>query len=134
MAATSLCHPSNDPKTPNKPSNNPTPVSNVRVIVRVRPFLPHEFTPNSNRVSCISLLDQDSQSQDEVAVYLKDPYTRFQKSSFSPFIVIGRSIDFGFYDFFVLFCCFVLVATSVTNWTLSMIKKTMMFFGYLKRK
>ncbi|KAI5441430.1 hypothetical protein KIW84_010777, partial [Lathyrus oleraceus] len=46
-----------------------------RVIVRVRPFLPHEFTSSSNRVSCISLLDQDSQSQDEVAVYLKDPYT-----------------------------------------------------------
>ncbi|XP_058761139.1 kinesin-like protein KIN-10B isoform X2 [Vicia villosa] len=76
MAATSLCHPSNDPKTPNKPSNNPTSVSNVRVIVRVRPFLPQEFTSNNNRVSCISLLDhQDSQSQDEVAVYLKDPYT-----------------------------------------------------------
>lgn len=26
---------------------------------------------NSNKVSCISLLDQESQSQDEVAVYLK---------------------------------------------------------------
>ncbi|CAI8612647.1 unnamed protein product [Vicia faba] len=76
MAATSFCHPSNDPKTPNKPSNNPISASKIRVIVRVRPFLPHEFTPNNgNRVSCISLLDQDSQSQDEVAVYLKDPYT-----------------------------------------------------------
>ncbi|XP_050912847.1 kinesin-like protein KIN-10B isoform X2 [Lathyrus oleraceus] len=75
MAASSLCYPSNDPKTPNKPSNNPISASKVRVIVRVRPFLPHEFTSSSNRVSCISLLDQDSQSQDEVAVYLKDPYT-----------------------------------------------------------
>ncbi|CAK8541650.1 unnamed protein product [Lathyrus sativus] len=74
MAATPLCHPSNDPKTPNKPSNNPISDFKVRVIVRVRPFLPHEFTSNSNRVSCVSLLDQDSQSQ-EVAVYLKDLYT-----------------------------------------------------------
>ncbi|XP_045792897.1 kinesin-like protein KIN-10B isoform X1 [Trifolium pratense] len=67
------------PKTPNKISNNynPISVSKVRVIVRVRPFLPHEITPRNggDPVSCISLLDQDFQSRDEVAVYLKDPHT-----------------------------------------------------------
>ncbi|GAU21849.1 hypothetical protein TSUD_176950 [Trifolium subterraneum] len=66
------------PKTPNKISiNNPISVSKVRVIVRVRPFLPHEITSRNGAdpVSCISLLDQDSQLRDEVAVYLKDPYT-----------------------------------------------------------
>ncbi|WJX81830.1 hypothetical protein P8452_64664 [Trifolium repens] len=67
------------PKTPNKISNNNNPisVSKVRVIVRVRPFLPHEITPRNcaDPVSCISLLDQDFQFRDEVAVYLKDPHT-----------------------------------------------------------
>jgi kinesin family protein 22 len=73
------------PKTPNKISNNNNPisVSKVRVIVRVRPFLPHEITRNcADPVSCISLLDQDFQSRDEVAVYLKDPHTNFQQVHF----------------------------------------------------
>jgi kinesin family protein 22 len=74
------------PKTPNKISNNNNPisVSKVRVIVRVRPFLPHEITRRNcaDPVSCISLVDQDFQSRDEVAVYLKDPHTRFQQVHF----------------------------------------------------
>lgn len=107
MAASSLCYPSNDPKTPNKPSNNPISASKVRVIVRVRPFLPHESTSSSNRVSCISLLDQDSQSQDEVAVYLKDPYTRFQKVHFPFFFFVKlRLADFRILIFMIFLVCF----------------------------
>ncbi|XP_012568995.1 kinesin-like protein KIN-10B isoform X2 [Cicer arietinum] len=61
------------PKTENKLFNNSISVSKVRVIVRVRPFLGHD---NGDPVSCISLLDQDFESQhQEVAVYLKDPQT-----------------------------------------------------------
>ncbi|KAK7293054.1 hypothetical protein RJT34_15915 [Clitoria ternatea] len=69
---------SNTPKTPKKLSNNSISVSKVRVIVRVRPFLAHEISArNSDPVSsCISVLDQDLESsQEEVAVYLKDPQT-----------------------------------------------------------
>lgn len=67
------------PKTENKLFNNSISVSKVRVIVRVRPFLGHD---NGDPVSCISLLDQDFESQhQEVAVYLKDPQTRFKKIS-----------------------------------------------------
>ncbi|CAL0302705.1 unnamed protein product [Lupinus luteus] len=60
-----------------KPSNTPISVSNVRVIIRVRPFLDHEVSSNNgDPISCISLLNQDFESpQDEVAVYLKDPQT-----------------------------------------------------------
>ncbi|OMO97193.1 hypothetical protein COLO4_14798 [Corchorus olitorius] len=52
-------------------------VSKVRVVVRVRPFLPQEIASrNGNSKSCISLLDhQDRDSSDEVSVHLKDPYT-----------------------------------------------------------
>ncbi|XP_057436970.1 kinesin-like protein KIN-10B [Lotus japonicus] len=59
------------PRTPNKLSNNPISISNVRVIVRVRvrPFLLHEISPTNPLVSCISVLDQDDE---EVAVLLKD--------------------------------------------------------------
>ncbi|CAN1275287.1 Kinesin-like protein KIN-10B, partial [Linum perenne] len=46
--------------------------SMIRVIVRVRPFLPTEIT-NQEPSSCVSLLDQGSESGEEVAVYLKDP-------------------------------------------------------------
>ncbi|MED6185574.1 hypothetical protein PIB30_058425 [Stylosanthes scabra] len=71
MATKSCC-------TPKKPSStNPVSVSKVRVIVRVRPFLPHEISSrNANPVPCVSVLDQHFESaQDEVAVYLKDPQT-----------------------------------------------------------
>lgn len=54
---------------------NPNLISKVRVIVRVRPFLPHEIS-DSDRTPCVSVLDQDSESGEEVAVYLKDKDTR----------------------------------------------------------
>ncbi|XVE76365.1 hypothetical protein DITRI_Ditri12bG0166600 [Diplodiscus trichospermus] len=52
-------------------------VSKVRVVVRVRPFLPREIAArNGNSKSCIFLLDnQDYDSSDEVCVHLKDPNT-----------------------------------------------------------
>ncbi|CAA3011211.1 kinesin KIF22 [Olea europaea subsp. europaea] len=55
----------------------PGSISKVRVIIRVRPFLPHEFSSkNSNPISCISLLNSESvPSGDEVTVHLKDPET-----------------------------------------------------------
>nr|WNH14552.1 KIN10B [Betula platyphylla] len=53
---------------------NPNLISKVRVIVRVRPFLPHEIS-DSDRTPCVSVLDQDSESGEEVAVYLKDKDT-----------------------------------------------------------
>ncbi|QCE11729.1 kinesin family member 22 [Vigna unguiculata] len=63
--------------TPKKSSDTSISVSKVRVIVRVRPFLAHETsTKNGDPVSCISVLDQESEfPQEEVAVYLKDPDT-----------------------------------------------------------
>ncbi|KOM38001.1 hypothetical protein LR48_Vigan03g138300 [Vigna angularis] len=63
--------------TPKKSSDTSISVSKVRVIVRVRPFLAHETsTENGDPVSCISVLDRDSEfPQEEVAVYLKDPDT-----------------------------------------------------------
>ncbi|OAY43563.1 kinesin-like protein KIN-10B isoform X2 [Manihot esculenta] len=49
-------------------------ISKVRVIVRVRPFLPHEITAkNGNPSSCISVVDQDCDPREEVTVRLKDP-------------------------------------------------------------
>ncbi|KAK8561786.1 hypothetical protein V6N13_149064 [Hibiscus sabdariffa] len=58
------------------PSKQAT-VSKVRVVVRVRPFLPQEITArNGNSKSCAFLLDhQDNDSSDEVSVHLKDPNT-----------------------------------------------------------
>ncbi|KAG2685841.1 hypothetical protein I3760_10G144700 [Carya illinoinensis] len=51
-------------------------ISKVRVIVRVRPFLPHEIDDkNGDRTPCVSVLDQDSDSGEEVSVYLKDKET-----------------------------------------------------------
>ncbi|XWS59813.1 hypothetical protein CRYUN_Cryun08bG0154100 [Craigia yunnanensis] len=52
-------------------------VSKVRVVVRVRPFLPREIAArNGNSKYCIFLLDhQDDDSSDEVVVHLKDPNT-----------------------------------------------------------
>ncbi|XP_021289422.1 kinesin-like protein KIN-10B [Herrania umbratica] len=50
-------------------------VSKVRVVVRVRPFLPQEIAArNGNSKSCVFLLDNQD-SSDEVAVHLKDPNT-----------------------------------------------------------
>ncbi|XP_022767537.1 kinesin-like protein KIN-10B [Durio zibethinus] len=52
-------------------------VSKVRVVVRVRPFLPQEIAArNGNSKSCIFLLDQqENDNYDEVSVHLKDPNT-----------------------------------------------------------
>ncbi|TYI87548.1 hypothetical protein E1A91_D04G142400v1 [Gossypium mustelinum] len=63
------------------PSKQAT-VSKVRVVVRVRPFLPQEITArNGNSKSCIFLLDlQDNDSSDEVSVHLKDPNTSRNES------------------------------------------------------
>ena len=53
-------------------------ISKVRVIVRVRPFLPHEIAAakNGNPISCVSVLDQDCESGEEVVVHLNDQETR----------------------------------------------------------
>ncbi|KAL2481545.1 ATP binding microtubule motor family protein [Abeliophyllum distichum] len=55
----------------------PSSISKVRVIIRVRPFLPQELSSeNANPVSCVSLLSPESESYgDEVTVHLKDPET-----------------------------------------------------------
>ncbi|XVE96878.1 hypothetical protein REPUB_Repub02eG0261600 [Reevesia pubescens] len=53
-------------------------VSKVRVVVRVRPFLPQEIAArNGNLKSCISRLDhrQENEHSDEFSVHLKDPNT-----------------------------------------------------------
>ncbi|KAF5750943.1 kinesin-like protein KIF22-A [Tripterygium wilfordii] len=73
--------PSKTPKTvksctPRKPTHPNLTASKVRVIVRVRPFLPHEITSkNGNPTSCVSLIEKDFQSREEVAVHVKDPDT-----------------------------------------------------------
>ncbi|XP_021687674.2 kinesin-like protein KIN-10B isoform X1 [Hevea brasiliensis] len=49
-------------------------ISKVRVIVRVRPFLPHEIAAkNGNPSSCISVVGRDCDPREEVTVRLKDP-------------------------------------------------------------
>lgn len=55
----------------------PGSISKVRVIIRVRPFLPREISSkNANPISCISLLNSESETFcDEVTVHLKDPET-----------------------------------------------------------
>lgn len=60
-------------------STNHSAISKVRVVARVRPFLPLEGSVKSYRVpvSCISVLDQAQISQEEVTVHLKDPETRY---------------------------------------------------------
>ncbi|KAF2611351.1 hypothetical protein F2Q70_00007028 [Brassica cretica] len=57
--------------TPVKPNVSDSPsISKVRVVVRVRPFLPSEI-PDVR--SCVSVIDGDGRDSSEVAVYLKDP-------------------------------------------------------------
>ncbi|CAN7113423.1 unnamed protein product [Brassica rapa subsp. narinosa] len=57
--------------TPVKPNVSDSPsISKVRVVVRVRPFLPPEI-PDVR--SCVSVVDGDGGDSSEVAVYLKDP-------------------------------------------------------------
>ncbi|XP_050381934.1 kinesin-like protein KIN-10B isoform X2 [Argentina anserina] len=62
--------------TPAK-SPNPNLTSKVRVIVRVRPFLPHEIAAlDGDQTPCASVLELESQpSTDDVVVHLKDKDT-----------------------------------------------------------
>ncbi|KAM1037932.1 hypothetical protein ACFX13_033417 [Malus domestica] len=62
--------------TPAK-SANPNSISKVRVIVRVRPFLPQEIAAgNGDQTPCASVVEQESDSSaEEVVVYLKDKDT-----------------------------------------------------------
>ncbi|KAL6987616.1 hypothetical protein U1Q18_013362 [Sarracenia purpurea var. burkii] len=63
--------------TPVKPSqSNPSSISKVRVIVRVRPFLPHEIAArNGKSTPCVSVIDSESDCGGEVTVHLKDQET-----------------------------------------------------------
>ncbi|KAJ4704680.1 Kinesin-like protein [Melia azedarach] len=62
--------------TPSKPAIIPNSSSKVRVVVRIRPFLPQEIAAkNGHPKSCISVIDKNLESCNEVAVHLKDPYT-----------------------------------------------------------
>ncbi|KAG8376896.1 hypothetical protein BUALT_Bualt09G0111800 [Buddleja alternifolia] len=59
--------------TPAKNHNQQNSISKVRVIVRIRPFLPQEIhSTNGNPNSCASLQESESSSSDEVTVLLKD--------------------------------------------------------------
>ncbi|KAI4331710.1 hypothetical protein MLD38_029868 [Melastoma candidum] len=52
-------------------------VSKVRVVARVRPFLASEIAAkDGNPIPCVSVVDQDGPSTDEVMVHIKDHYTR----------------------------------------------------------
>lgn len=52
-------------------------VAKVRVIVRVRPFLPRESNSiDGKTISCVSVLNSECQSSDDVTVHLKDHETR----------------------------------------------------------
>ncbi|PQQ06867.1 kinesin-like protein KLP2 [Prunus yedoensis var. nudiflora] len=53
---------------------NPNSSSKVRVIVRVRPFLPHKIAANNgDQTPCVSVIEQECESStEEVVVYLKD--------------------------------------------------------------
>ncbi|XP_023772043.1 kinesin-like protein KIN-10B [Lactuca sativa] len=66
-------------RTPNKhlPLDS---TSMVRVIARIRPFLPHEISRSNDAdidksIPCVSVLDSPLQSASEVTVRLKDPHS-----------------------------------------------------------
>ncbi|KAK6140296.1 hypothetical protein DH2020_025992 [Rehmannia glutinosa] len=61
--------------TPGKNHHQHSSISKVRVIVRLRPFLPQEISSrNGNPISCVSIQESES-SFDEVTVLLKDQET-----------------------------------------------------------
>ncbi|KAL2934331.1 Kinesin-like protein KIN-10B [Bienertia sinuspersici] len=68
--------------TPAK-STNSTVISKVRVIIRLRPFLPHDIAANNeNQIPCVSILPKDDvlcYTDSEVSVHLKDPETSRQE-------------------------------------------------------
>ncbi|XAR68946.1 Plus-end-directed kinesin ATPase [Bertholletia excelsa] len=63
--------------TPAKHSQaNSISISKVRVIVRVRPFLSQEIAArNGNSTPCVSVLDSEVESENEIMIHLKDQYT-----------------------------------------------------------
>ncbi|KAL0375212.1 UNVERIFIED_CONTAM: Kinesin-like protein KIN-10B [Sesamum radiatum] len=61
--------------TPAKNHHHPSSISKVRVVLRIRPFLPQEISSiNSSPVSCVSLQESEP-SSDEVTVLLRDQET-----------------------------------------------------------
>jgi kinesin family protein 22 len=94
------------PKSLQTKPMDPSCTSKVRVIVRVRPFLSHEIpAKNGNPSSCISVLDPDPDSRDEVTVHLQDPDTRSV-----PFLLLslwaavnnfGGFFNCGFFSFLI---------------------------------
>lgn len=122
--------------TPKKSSDTSISVSKVRVIVRVRPFLAHETsTRNGDPVSCISVLDRDSEfPQQEVAVYLKDPDTRFPKVCTFGFFCRWNLVLMMRVSNCFSFLSFTLAGMSATSWTLSLGKKMTMWDRYSAEK
>lgn len=116
-------------KTPSSKSSSSSTVSKVRVIVRVRPFLPHQF-PNDNHINnispipCASLIDANS--EEEVTVHLKDQATRW--SIHYPQTNSYLSI----YPFIYLY--FTAVVMSATSWIRSTDKMITMWGRYLRKK
>lgn len=48
-------------------------VTKVKVIVRVRPFLPQEINSRDGKpISCVSVLNSESEPSEDVTVHLKD--------------------------------------------------------------
>ncbi|KAL3531816.1 hypothetical protein ACH5RR_005337 [Cinchona calisaya] len=62
---------------PSSHSQSSSSISKVRVIIRVRPFLPQEISGKNgdNPFSCVSVLDSEPKYCDEVTVHLKDQET-----------------------------------------------------------
>ncbi|KAG6430430.1 hypothetical protein SASPL_108497 [Salvia splendens] len=62
--------------TPAKDRHQSISIAQVRVIVRLRPFLPHEIsTRNGYPISCVSLQESEDSSSNEVTVLLKEQET-----------------------------------------------------------
>lgn len=94
--------------------------SKVRVIVRVRPFLPHE---GSQKTPCVSvLLDQDCDSPQDVTVYLKDKETRSVLFSRDLFLFLSWVLIHCGFSFLFLFSA----GKSATDWTRFLAKRTTM--------
>lgn len=50
----------------------------VRVIVRVRPFLPREINSIDGKpISCVPVLNSECETSEDVSVHLKDHETRY---------------------------------------------------------
>ena len=63
--------------TPAKDRHQSISIAQVRVIVRLRPFLPHEISSrNGHPISCVSLQESEASPSNEVTVLLKDQATR----------------------------------------------------------